>query len=81
MIELILYALAGAIGALVKDIIENNKIQLPKKTNSEILLGTVGGMLIGAFVGYVIDKSILSAALSGFVGISAIEKLLPRKSE
>lgn len=70
----------GAIGALVKDIVTDNKIQLPKKTNSEILLGTLGAMIIGGFVGWAVDQSLLVAGLSGFVGITAIEHLLPKRT-
>lgn len=80
MDSLLYCSLAGAVGALVKDVVVDNKIQLPEKPNGQILLGSVGGMIIGAFVGYVIDQSILMALLSGFVGLTAIENLLPKKT-
>ena len=72
--------LAGAIGALVKDIVEDNTIELPKKLDSKFYLGFIGAMLVGGFVGWAVDHSLLVAALSGYAGISAIENLLFKKS-
>ncbi len=40
-------------------------------------LGFIGGMIVGAFVGYAVDHSPLTAALGGYVGTSAILHLLP----
>jgi hypothetical protein len=71
--------LAGAIGALVKDIVVDNRIVLPKKVGNTITLGFVGAVIIGGFVGWAVDGSILVAALSGFTGLSAIENLLIKK--
>lgn len=69
---------AGALGALVKDIVQDGKIELPKKVNSALFLGSLGGMLVGGFVGWVIDGSLITAALAGYTGESIIEKLVKK---
>jgi hypothetical protein len=72
--------LAGALGALVKDVVQDGKLSLPKFKEGDLILGCLGGMLIGAFVGFAVDHSLLTAALSGYVGTSAIKHLLPPDS-
>ena len=72
--------LAGACGALVKDVLQDNCIVLPDIKNHTLTLGFLGAMIVGGFVGWAVDGSLLVAALSGFVGYQAIEDLLPRKS-
>jgi hypothetical protein len=69
--------LAGALGAVAKDVVKDNKLILPKYENGELFLGCIGGMLVGAFVGWVADNNPLTACLAGYVGVSAIEHLLP----
>jgi cell division protein FtsX len=69
--------LAGAIGALAKDILQDGYIQLPFIQDGRWYLGFMGGLIIGAFVGYIADNSPITAALSGYVGVSAISHLLP----
>lgn len=79
--EILYLLIAGAIGALVKDVVEDNAIVLPKKIDRKITLGFLGSMIVGAFVGWVADQNILMAALSGYAGVSAIENLLLKKPD
>jgi len=72
--------LAGALGALVKEILVDNKLTLPKKIEGELVLGFLGSLLIGAFAGWAIDGSPLTAAMAGFTSQSVIENLLPKSS-
>ena len=76
--EIILLFLAGAFGSLVKDLVIDGKLTLPKIIDGDLILGFIGGMIVGAFVGYVVDGSMLTAMMGGFVGISVIENLLKR---
>lgn len=80
MYEVIGYLLAGAFGSLARDCVKDNKLTLPHRENHELVLGFIGGMLIGAFVGWSVDQSFTTAALSGYVGVSAITHLLPKNS-
>lgn len=76
--EIILLFLAGAFGSLVKDIVVDGKLALPKIVDGDLILGFIGGMIVGAFVGYVVDGGMLTAMMGGFVGISVIENLLKK---
>jgi hypothetical protein len=78
MPEFVYLALAGAFGALAKDCVEDNKIQLPYLKDGYFFMGFIGGMLVGAFVGYVVDNNLLTAALGGYAGTAAIEHLLSK---
>ncbi len=71
------YAIAGALGALARDVVKDNKLQLPRYRDGAILLGFIGGMLVGAFVGWSVDSSFLTASMAGYVGTSAIGHLMP----
>lgn len=77
MNEVVGFILAGAVGALARDVVRDNKIQLPRYNDGVILLGFVGGMIVGGFVGWVVDGSFLTAAMGGYVGTSTIAHLLP----
>jgi len=77
--EIIYFFLAGAVGSLVKDILVDNTLELPKRINGKIALGFVGGMLVGGFTGWAVDQSILMAALAGFSGTAVLENLLNKR--
>ena len=74
--SIFLIVLAGAFGALAKDIVSDNKITLPKKTDGDFCLGFIGGMLVGGFCGYAIDGSPVTAAMAGYTGSSVIAGLI-----
>ena len=71
------FLLAGAFGAIAKDIVQDGCLKLPFLKDGDLVLGFIGGALVGAFVGFAVDNSILTAVLSGYVGTSAIQHLLP----
>lgn len=81
MPEIIGFMIAGAFGALAKDCVKDGKIILPYKEGNALVLGFIGGVIVGAFVGYAVDQSFLTSALAGYAGVSAIEHLLPRVSK
>lgn len=74
--EILILFLAGAVGALVADILEDGALTLPKIMDGKLILGSIGGMVVGATAGYLVDGSIITAFLSGYAGKSAIENLL-----
>ena len=74
-------ALAGGLGALAKDIVQDGRLKLPSIKDGDLVLGFIGGAIVGAFVGLVVDHSVLTAALSGYVGTSTIQHLLPYNKE
>lgn len=77
--EYLVFLIAGAIGALIKDIVKDNKLVMPKFENGSVALGFVGGMLIGASTGLVIDGNPITAFLGGFTGSQIIEALVLKK--
>jgi len=78
--QIIFLLLAGAFGALIKEILDDNKLKLPKKIDSELALGFLGSLIVGGFVGWAIDGSLLTAAMAGFSGFAVIEKLTNKKN-
>lgn len=81
MENIYLLFLAGAGGALVKDILEDGGIKMPAFKEGILYLGFIGGLLIGAFAGYAIDGSYLTAAMGGFSGSAVIQALATQKNK
>ena len=71
---------AGALGALVRQLVDDNAIILPCKVTGGLALGFIGSMVVGGFVGMVVDGSLLTAAMAGFVGASVLERVIPNFS-
>lgn len=72
--------IAGAIGGLLKEIIDDNKIKLPEKINKEISLGFIGSVFIGGIAGYLIDGNPVTAFLAGYSGLAIIQSFIKEKS-
>ncbi len=68
--------ICGSLGALSKDIFKDNKIQLPSFKEGNLYLGCIGGMIIGAFVGYLVDNDPVTAFLGGYSGGQIITSLV-----
>lgn len=77
--EILTLFLAGAIGALAKDILEDGGLQMPFKKDGIFYVGFIGAMIIGGFVGYVVDGGLLEAGLAGFTGYAAIGAMIGKK--
>jgi hypothetical protein len=73
------FILAGALGALAADILVDNKIQLPKKVNNELVLGSLGGLFFGALAGFFADGNVIAAFSAGFGGTEFIANLVNRR--
>jgi hypothetical protein len=77
--EIILLFVAGAFGAFIKDILQDGCIELPKKIDSKFSLGFLSSMAIGAFAGYFIDGSFLTAFMGGMSGSLVLTNLTAEK--
>ena len=73
--------LAGAAGALSKDIFKDNKLVMPKFEDGSLVLGFIGGIVIGGVVGFYVDGSFQTAFLAGFTGYQLLEALLPKNDK
>lgn len=76
--EILTMAGGGLIGALVKDILKDGCLALPYKKDNQIYLGCIGGAIIGAFVGLVIDGTLVTAMMGGYTGSSIIQNLVAK---
>jgi len=75
-LEVVAIVAGGVVGALVKDIFEDGALVLPYCSKGKIYLGFIGGAIIGAFAGLVVDHSFFTAAMGGFVGSSVLKSLV-----
>jgi hypothetical protein len=75
------YFLVGAFGSIVSLCVSDNGLRLPRFSGGTLYLGFLGASLVGGFVGVVADNSLITAAMAGYVGSSALEKFtLPTRS-
>jgi hypothetical protein len=79
--SILLLFLAGAAGSLAKDILKDNKLQIPKKENGFFSLGFLGGMITGGLAGYLIDGNPAMAFMTGYAGTGIIQNLVMKKPE
>jgi hypothetical protein len=68
--------LAGAAGSLIKDLIEDGTLELPKRIDGKLALGFISSIIIGAGIGFLADKDPTFSFLMGYVGKSFIESLI-----
>jgi murein DD-endopeptidase MepM/ murein hydrolase activator NlpD len=76
--EIVLLFLCGAGGALVKDIITDNSLVMPQLVKGKLVLGFIGSVVVGGFVGYFVDNSPITAFFAGFTGFAALSALMPK---
>ena len=72
--------MCGAGGAIVKDILKDNKVILPKINNGSLYLGCVGGIILGAIAGYLVDNDPVTAFLGGYAGSQILQGLVNSKT-
>lgn len=80
MEELIIVAIFGVLGALVKDILSDNALDFLKVEKGKICLGSLGGLIIGGVAGYLIDGSPVTAFMAGYTGTAIITALVDGKT-
>jgi fluoride ion exporter CrcB/FEX len=69
----------GGLGALVRDVLQDNKLVLPSFKDGCFLLGFLGAVIIGGAAGYVADNNPMTAFLGGFTGYSLLANLIPKQ--
>lgn len=79
--EICFLLLAGAAGAVVKDVLKDNCLVMPKLIDGKLTLGFLGGVFIGAAVGYLVDGDPFTAFLGGFAGFQILESLIPKEKK
>ena len=76
LVETVGLLLAGSFGSLAKDCLDDGKLKLPHVEGDALVLGFIGSAVVGAFVGYVIDGSLMTAAMAGYTGSSIVKGLV-----
>jgi len=74
----ILFAIMGALGALIGDMLKDGYLELPKVKNSKFYPGFLGGLIVGACVGYLVDKTALTSFAFGYIGKQAVDFLVKK---
>jgi len=80
--------LVGSLGALIRDITDDDGLQLPRITEGKFYLGFIGGAIVGGVAGLLSGDSFLGALTAGFAGYAVILSALggcgtptPKKEE
>jgi len=74
--ELFILAIAGGLGSLIKDVVKDNKLMMPKYEDGSLVLGFLGGVVIGMAVGYLVDQNPTTAFFGGYAGTQMLESLV-----
>lgn len=78
--SLILIAfLAGFGGALLRNIVKNNSLVMPKFENGNLILGFIGCGVTGGAVALATGGDGLTGFLAGYTGMSLISKVMPQE--
>lgn len=73
------FAVAGALGGLVKSLIEGgHKLAMPKFEGGYLYIGFLGNIIIGAIVAYFLSKDMVYAFTSGVASNFVIEGIIER---
>lgn len=72
------HVIAGTIGGLIGELGRNqNVLVLPHRAKAGgIDLGFINGMLIGGFVGYIVDHNPALSGIAGYIGIKFVDYLV-----
>jgi hypothetical protein len=71
--------ISGAVGAFTKDVLKDNKLSVPHVKDGYLYLGCVGGIILGALAGYLVDNDPVTAFLGGYAGSEIIKSLVSQK--
>jgi hypothetical protein len=80
MLDWLQFAIIGALGAIISDMLGDGYIELPKVQDKKFYPGFIGGLLTGTVIGYLVDKSPLTAFTFGYIGKEAIDFLLKKEA-
>jgi len=67
--------IAGAIGGLIKAIASAEHFTLPSVSGHKIFLASLKSVLVGAFIGFVVDTHPVFSALLGYSGMDVLQML------
>jgi len=74
--EILLILLCGFLGGLAKDLAKGYFLSLPKIVEGQLYLGTIGSMLLGAIIAFIVDNNPVTAFSSALAAPYIIEEML-----
>ena len=77
--EIIIVAIGGLIGALIKDMFVDGALILPYKEDGKLYVGFIGGAVLGAFVAIFFDGNFVTALFAGYSGSALITQIVQSK--
>jgi hypothetical protein len=80
MLDWLQFAIIGALGAIISDMLGDGYIELPKVQDKKFYPGFIAGIISGAVVGYLVDKSPLNAFTFGYIGKEVIDFLVKKEA-
>lgn len=78
--EILKVMLAGAIGGLTNEILDDGALTLPAIKEGKFYLGFLGSVALGALAGYLVDGSFITAMTGGYMGHSVITAIIAKKN-
>lgn len=76
LFDICVILLCGFCGGLAKDLVRGRMFLLPRKEGQKLYLGTLGSMILGIIMAFLIDGSPLLAFSSALAAPYIIEELL-----
>lgn len=73
------FIIAGIAGALASDILGDGYLKLPEIKDKKFYPGFLGGIIIGAIIGFVVDSSVWTSFTVAYMGKEAIDSLVYKK--
>jgi hypothetical protein len=74
----IVFAIMGALGAIISDMLGDGYLELPKVSEGKFYPGFIGGIICGAVAGFLIDKSLWASFSAGYIGKEAIDFIVKK---
>jgi hypothetical protein len=80
MLDWLQFAIIGALGSIISDMLGDGYIELPKVQDRKFYPGFIAGIIVGAVVGYLVDKSPILSFSFGYIGKEAIDFLVRKEA-
>jgi hypothetical protein len=74
-------AFFGLLGGVISDIIGDGYLELPKIQDKKFYVGCLAGMILGAVVGYLVDKTPLTSFTFGYLGKEGLDFLMRKEAQ
>lgn len=77
--QMVMFAAIGALGGITRELVTHPQWKDWQNNYAKILYQLGSAAIIGAFIGILIDNTLIMAGLSGYAGSDALEELMKNK--